>query len=180
MGLSLLDDMISRGNRVAQFRKEEVELLLEFARPLYKEPAANALRAAMPDAERGHSRANEQGHQSQRESTGAAYHIVTPSSTNDRDEEGVSNRDPPLDAGHLARTQLDEGLTSSFQLQLQSQSQLQSGHDDELLFDWRDLGLSLNQMLDAADQLYAQDLTDGSDRDGMRAEDLWLWNTDND
>lgn len=94
----------------------------------------------------------------------------------------MNNRDPPLDAGHLARIQLDEGLTSTVQLQLQSQpqSQLQCGHDDDLLFDWRDLGLSLNQMLDAADQLYTQDLTDGSDRDGMRAEDLWLWNTDND
>lgn len=46
------------------------------------------------------------------------------------------------------------------------------GPDGDLLFDWRDLGTSLNQMLSATDQLNANHLT--GDADDLQA-DLWLW-----
>lgn len=43
---------------------------------------------------------------------------------------------------------------------------------DELLFDWRDFGMSLNQMLSATDQLNANPSIRDAD-DGLA--DLWLW-----
>lgn len=44
--------------------------------------------------------------------------------------------------------------------------------EEELLFDWRDFGMSLNQMLSATDQLNADPAIQNAD--GSLA-DMWLW-----
>lgn len=46
--------------------------------------------------------------------------------------------------------------------------------DDEMHFDWRDCGLSLDQMLSVTDQLNANNLVLDAEREGLQT-DLWLW-----
>jgi len=47
------------------------------------------------------------------------------------------------------------------------------GQEDDLLFNWGDFGMSLNQMLSATDQLNASHTGDAD----LQA-DLWLWSDD--
>ena len=146
MGLSLLDDMIFRGNRVAQLRKSETELLEEFAQPLHQDLQRNRERQNVhPQDDEGR-------------------HLVTPMSPGDYNI---------VDSSHNMRFNLDAGNVDST---LPSVTVGPTAHDSELLFDWRDLGLSFNQMLSAADQLSTHNMVD-ADEDGLPS-DFWLWSHD--
>lgn len=133
MGFSLLDEMIARGNRVAQLRRSEIELLEELVQPLIRPdtphreeetgvPLIDSINERIPAAHEQH-------------------HGIGP------DAEDPS---PPL-AGTVTVTQ-----------------------EEELLFDWRDFGLSLNHMLSATDELNANSLGPGGAGEELPA-DLWLW-----
>lgn len=131
MGFSLLDEMISRGNRVAQIRKSEIELLEELVQPMMRphirptQPGANAL-----------------------------AHVMAPLAPNHLHEQVNT----PIAA-------LDAAVTTPA---------LQAGQEDDLSFDWRDLGLSMDHMLSVTDQLDANNLILDAEREGLQA-DLWLW-----
>ncbi|PKX89235.1 putative C6 transcription factor [Aspergillus novofumigatus IBT 16806] len=133
MGFSLLDEMIARGNRVAQLRKSEIELLEELVQPLIRpenphreEDAGNPL---IESTNERSSVAQEQ------------HHGLGP------DAEGPA----PTSAIPVTVAQ-----------------------EEELLFDWRDFGLSLNHMLSATDELNANRLVPGAEDEELPA-DLWLW-----
>lgn len=164
MGLSLLDEMISRGNRVAQLRKSEIELLEEFAQPLHRQNPQSLREMESPNH-----------HQHEDEHEDERHHLVTPTSTDDN----IHNPDPvpyrSSHANHDFHNLDDAGMT----LPPITAVPVQAPHDDDLLFDWRDFGVSLNQMLSAAEQLNSeQNLVDAdADHDGIRA-DLWLWSSD--
>ncbi|KAK1148168.1 hypothetical protein N8T08_010812 [Aspergillus melleus] len=131
MGFSLLDEMISRGNRVAQIRKSEIELLEELVQPMTRsymdrtQPGANAL-----------------------------AHVMAPLAPNQLPEQVNT----PV-------TALDTAVPTPV---------LPAGQEEELPFDWRDLGLSMDHMLSVTDQLDANNFILDADRDGLQA-DLWLW-----
>lgn len=100
----------------------------------------------------------------------------------------------PLQRQHLAKrhTQKNPQRAGQFYLEtplsqdeLPSHAQLQTtvqpaesvllsepGQEGDLLFDWRDFGMSLNQMLSATDQIN----TDQSIGAEELQADLWLWN----
>ncbi|KAF9885860.1 hypothetical protein FE257_012332 [Aspergillus nanangensis] len=127
MGFSLLEDMIVRGNCVAQLRKSEVELLEELVRPLVR-----------PEV-----------HQ-----TAADDH-----------------------AGGLQPIQLlnDEHVSEGGQNPLpQLGVEINSAADEDLQFDWRDFGLSLDHMLSVTDQLNTNSLILDAEREELQT-DLWLW-----
>jgi len=128
---SLLDDMIERGNRVAQFRKSEIELLEELVRPLL-----------IPPTPVSHP-VNEEPEP-----------LITPRSEtvpgfNDLDVQPVVAT-PSLTAPGIPDV-----------------------NEEDLTLDWRDFGVSLNQMLSATDELDANWV----DMDGGLGIDLWLWDT---
>ncbi|KAH8432764.1 putative C6 transcription factor [Aspergillus melleus] len=131
MGFSLLDEMISRGNRVAQIRKSEIELLEELVQPMTRsymdrtQPGANAL-----------------------------AQVMAPLAPNQLPEQVNT----PI-------TALDTAVPTPA---------LPPGQEEELPFDWRDLGLSMDHMLSVTDQLDANNLILDADREGLQA-DLWLW-----
>ncbi|GIC86025.1 putative C6 transcription factor [Aspergillus udagawae] len=133
MGFSLLDEMIARGNRVAQLRRSEIELLEELVQPLIRpETPHREEDAGIPLIES----INEKSSVAQQE-----RHGLGP----DADGPG------PTPAVTVTGAQ-----------------------EEELLFDWRDFGLSLNHMLLATDELNANSLVPGGEGEELPA-DLWLW-----
>lgn len=129
MGFSLLDVMIARGNRVAQLRRSEIELLEELVQPLIQ--PENPHREEDPGISLTES-INERSSVAQE-----VHHGMGP------DAEGPG----PTPAVTVSATQ-----------------------EEELLFDWRDFGLSLNHILSATDELNANSL-EGEELPA----DLWLW-----
>jgi proline utilization trans-activator len=133
MGFSLLDEMIARGNRVAQLRRWEIELLEELVLPLIRpETPHREADSGIPLIESMNARtsvAQEQQHRS-----------------------GPDAEDPSPTPAVTATV----------------------AQEDELLFDWRDFGLSLNHMLSATDELNANSLGPGGESEELPA-DLWLW-----
>ncbi|PLB34900.1 putative C6 transcription factor [Aspergillus candidus] len=123
MGFSLLDDMISRGNRVAQLRKSEVELLEELIQPLVQ---ASAQPVGSENDERSQ--------------TPGINAVPTVSSV--------------LPAAPLPSVDINQ--------------------EEDLSFDWRDYGLSLEYMFSVTDQLNANNLVLDAEREGLQ-NDLWLW-----
>ena len=85
---------------------------------------------------------------------------------------------PQRDGGYYLETPLSQGEVPSHAQPPNSIAPTESvllaepGHEEELLFDWRDFGMSLNQMLSATDQINA-DQSIGAEE--LQA-DLWLWN----
>ncbi|RHZ70181.1 hypothetical protein CDV55_105702 [Aspergillus turcosus] len=133
VGFSLLDEMIARGNRVAQLRRSEIELLEELVQPL--------IRLDTPHRE---------------EDTGVplidSINERIPAAHEQHHGIGPDAKDPsPPPAGTVTVTQ-----------------------EEELLFDWRDFGLSLNHMLSATDELNANSLVPGGEGEELPT-DLWLW-----
>lgn len=131
MSFALLGDMISRGNRVAQFRKSEIELLEELVEPLTR-PSTPA------------SHPNDEAQ------------LVTPQS-----EEQI--RDPQT---------LGELEVQSASLLTPSVHPVPVTDEEDLLFDWRDFGVSLNQMLSATDELNTNEVYNTEQGD---LSELWLW-----
>lgn len=123
MGFSLLDDMISRGNRVAQLRKSEVELLEELIQPL--------VQASTPPV---------------------GY------------ENDATSQTPGINAVPTVDSVLPASALSSVDV----------NQDEDLGFDWRDYGLSLEYMFSVTDQLNANNLVLDAEREGLQ-NDLWLW-----
>lgn len=128
MGFSLLDNMIARGNCVAQLRKSEIELLEELVQPLV---------------------------QSQRPSTPSDLPRYQPIQ--------------PLSEDHIPEQ--EHSSIPPFTVDLNGTA---SSQDEELPFDWRDLGLSLNHMLSVTDQLNTNSLVLDAEREELQT-DLWLW-----
>lgn len=122
MGFSLFDEMIARGNQVAQMRKSEIELLEDLCEPL-QQPRPG-----------------------------------------DNEPPVVSPLSGALHAGPGQAPDMPE-IVGSAALPIPQP-------EDELLFDWQDLGLSLGQMLSATDQLNANYSIRG---EGGHHSDLWLW-----
>ena len=123
MGFSLLDDMISRGNRVAQLRKSEVELLEELIQPL--------VQASTPPV---------------------GY------------ENDATSQTPGINAVPTVDSVLPASALSSVDV----------NQEEDLGFDWRDYGLSLEYMFSVTDQLNANNLVLDAEREGLQ-NDLWLW-----
>lgn len=136
MSFSLLDDMVARGNRVAQFRKSEIELLEELVQPLFSPSTPS------PQQE------NEEPEP-----------LITP-----RSEVPVS----------AMRELQDYEVDAQAAIATPSVSGAPEVNEEDLLLDWRDFGMSLNQMLSATDELDANWV---SDVDGGLGMDLWLWDT---
>jgi hypothetical protein len=136
MGFSLLDEMIARGNRVAQLRRSEIELLEELVQPLIR-----------PETTRGEE---DQG-------------IPLVESTNERSSVAQEQ--------HHGLGPDAEGLGPT------PAATVTVAQEEELLFDWRDFGLSLNHMLSATDELNANSLVPGGEGEEVPA-DLWLWGDD--
>ncbi|KAL5355569.1 hypothetical protein BJX96DRAFT_184168 [Aspergillus floccosus] len=128
MGFSLLDDMIARGNCVAQLRKSEMELLEELVQPLVQSESH-----CPPDTQRRQA----------------------PTS-------------PPAEA-HIPEQ--EASATSQFGVDLHG---VTGAPDDDLGFDWRELGLSLDHMLSVTDQLNTNSLVLDAEREELQT-DLWLW-----
>ncbi|GES58218.1 C6 transcription factor [Aspergillus terreus] len=123
MGFGLLDDMIARGNCVAQLRKSEMELLEELVQPLiHPLDMQPRQRLASPPA-----------------------------------EDHIPDQEP--------------SATSQFGIDLHGAT---GAPDEDLGFDWRDLGLSLNHMLSVTDQLNTNSLVLDAEREQLQT-DLWLW-----
>ncbi|KAE8137536.1 hypothetical protein BDV38DRAFT_271142 [Aspergillus pseudotamarii] len=131
MGFSLLDDMIARGNRVAQLRKSEIVQLEELVQPLLQ-PQLQPLTPGSSAKNVGEGRPSEQ----------------------------VNDSVAVLNAGISPALSVPEAADVV--------------HDDEMHFDWRDCGLSLEQMLSVTDQLNANNLVLDAEREGLQT-DLWLW-----
>ncbi|GAB1194887.1 hypothetical protein APSETT444_004138 [Aspergillus pseudonomiae] len=131
MGFSLLDDMIARGNRVAQLRKSEIVQLEELVQPLLQ-PHLQPLTPGNSAKQVGEEQPSEQANESA---------AVLPA--------GIS---PALSVPDAADV----------------------GQDDEIHFDWKECGLSLEQMLSVTDQLNANNLVLDAEREGLQT-DLWLW-----
>ncbi|KNG84696.1 C6 transcription factor [Aspergillus nomiae NRRL 13137] len=131
MGFSLLDDMIARGNRVAQLRKSEIVQLEELVQPLLQ-PHLQPLTPGSSAKQVGEEQPSEQTNDSA---------AVLPA--------GIS---PALSVPDAADV----------------------GQDDEIHFDWKECGLSLEQMLSVTDQLNANNLVLDAEREGLQT-DLWLW-----
>ncbi|KAE8409524.1 hypothetical protein BDV37DRAFT_292692 [Aspergillus pseudonomiae] len=131
MGFSLLDDMIARGNRVAQLRKSEIVQLEELVQPLLQ-PHLQPLTPGSSAKQVGEEQPSEQANESA---------AVLPT--------GIS---PALSVPDAADV----------------------GQDDEIHFDWKECGLSLEQMLSVTDQLNANNLVLDAEREGLQT-DLWLW-----
>jgi hypothetical protein len=136
MGFSLLDEMVARGNRVAQLRRSEIELLEELVQPLIR-----------PETTRGEE---DQG-------------IPLVESTNERSSVAQEH--------HHGLGPDAEGLGPT------PAATVTVAQEEELLFDWRDFGLSLNHMLSATDELNANSLVPGGEGEEVLA-DLWLWGDD--
>ncbi|EAW16782.1 putative C6 transcription factor [Aspergillus fischeri NRRL 181] len=133
MAFSLLDEMIARGNRVAQLRRSEIELLEELVQPLIRPETTR------PEEDPGLpliGTTNERGFVAQEQHRGLGP-----------DAEGLG----PTPAATVTVVQ-----------------------EEELLFDWRDFGLSLNHMLSATDELNANSLVPGAEDEELPA-DIWLW-----
>ncbi|THC96555.1 hypothetical protein EYZ11_003947 [Aspergillus tanneri] len=128
IGFNLLDDMIARGNRVAQLRKSEIELLEELVQPLIRS------QAQPPQGENPRS------------------HLVAPVGENR--VAGLENALPALYVG--------------------SSTPALPSNEEDLPFDWRELGLSMDHMLSVTDQLDANNLILDAEREGLQT-DLWLW-----
>jgi hypothetical protein len=128
MGFGLLDDMIARGNCVAQLRKSEMELLEELVQPLVQSQS--------------HSPLDMQPRQRQ----------MSPPA-----EDHIPDQEP--------------SATSQFGVDLHGAT---GAPDEDLGFDWRDLGLSLNHMLSVTDQLNTNSLVLDAEREQLQT-DLWLW-----
>ncbi|KAL4894884.1 hypothetical protein BDV59DRAFT_175200 [Aspergillus ambiguus] len=126
MGISLLDDMIARGNCVAQLRKSEIELLEELVQPLVQSQAP----------------LNPQPRLSQ----------ASPST------EGLI---PDSDQPAVPQFSVDPQDATNAQ-------------DEDLGFDWRDLGLSVDHILSVTDQLNTNSLVLDTEREELET-DLWLW-----
>ncbi|GKZ91399.1 hypothetical protein AnigIFM59636_003652 [Aspergillus niger] len=140
MGYSLLDAMIERGNRVAQLRRSEVELLEELIAPLMQRQGRS------PDIGNYDS---------------ARPHLATPTSQGqERRTEQIEPSESGLH-GEIGGT----GIPPPHEI---------SEQDDEIPLDWRGLGLSLDCMLTAADQLNTNNLVLDAEREGLQT-DLWLW-----
>ena len=122
LGFGLLDEMIVRGNQVAQMRKSEIELLEDLVEPLRRPQQA------------------------------------------ENEAQLVSPLSGALNAGPAQEPDIPE-IDGSAALPIPQP-------EDELLFDWQDLGLSLGQMLSATDQLNANYSNRG---EGGHHSDLWLW-----
>lgn len=131
MGFSLLDDMIARGNRVAQLRKSEIVQLEELVQPLLQ-PNLQPLTPGSSAKQAGEERTSEQ----------------------------VNDSVAVLNAGISPALSVPEAADVV--------------QDDEMHFDWRDCGLSLDQMLSVTDQLNANNLVLDAEREGLQT-DLWLW-----
>ncbi|KAE8323727.1 hypothetical protein BDV39DRAFT_217578 [Aspergillus sergii] len=131
MGFSLLDDMIARGNRVAQLRKSEIVQLEELVQPLLQ-PHLQPL---------------------------------TPGSS----AKQVGEERPSVQVNDSAAV-LNGGISPALSVPEASDVV----QDDEMHFDWRDCGLSLDQMLTVTDQLNANNLVLDAEREGLQT-DLWLW-----
>ncbi|KAE8335674.1 hypothetical protein BDV24DRAFT_171115 [Aspergillus arachidicola] len=131
MGFSLLDDMIARGNRVAQLRKSEIVQLEELVQPLLQ-PHLQPLTPGSSAKQAGDERPSEQ----------------------------VNDSVAVLNAGISPALSVPEASDVV--------------QDDEMHFDWRDCGLSLDQMLSVTDQLNANNLVLDAEREGLQT-DLWLW-----
>ncbi|RMZ46136.1 C6 transcription factor [Aspergillus flavus] len=131
MGFSLLDDMIARGNRVAQLRKSEIVQLEELVQPLLQ-PHLQPLTPGSSAKQAGEERTSEQ----------------------------VNDSVAVLNAGISPALSVPEAADVV--------------QDDEMHFDWRDCGLSLDQMLSVTDQLNANNLVLDAEREGLQT-DLWLW-----
>ena len=115
--------MISRGNRVAQLRKSEVELLEELIQPL------------------------------------------------------VQASTPPVGFENDARSQtlrINAVPTANSVLPAPALSSVDVNQEEDLGFDWRDYGLSLEYMFSVTDQLNANNLVLDAEREGLQ-NDLWLW-----
>lgn len=131
MGFSLLNDMIARGNRVAQLRKSEIVQLEELVQPLLQ-PQLQPL---------------------------------TPGSS----AKHVSERRPSVQVNETVAA-VNAGISPA----LSAPEAADVVQDDEIHFDWRDCGLSLEQMLSVTDQLNANNLVLDAEREGLQT-DLWLW-----
>ncbi|GKZ39165.1 hypothetical protein AbraIFM66950_012002 [Aspergillus brasiliensis] len=142
MGYSLLDAMIKRGNRVAQLRKSEIELLEELIEPLMQQQQGRST-----DIEGNYDTARP--------------HLATPTS---QGQERLTEPVPPSGSG-LHGEIGGSGIPPPPEI---------SEPDDEIPLDWRGLGLSLDCMLTAADQLNTNNLVLDAERDGLQT-DLWLW-----
>ncbi|GJP88391.1 transcriptional regulator family: Fungal Specific TF [Aspergillus niger] len=140
MGYSLLDAMIERGNRVAQLRRSEVELLEELIAPLMQRQGRS------PDIGNYDS---------------ARPHLATPTS---QGQERHTEQIEPSESG-LHGEIGGSGIPPPHEI---------SEQDDEIALDWRGLGLSLDCMLTAADQLNTNNLVLDAEREGLQT-DLWLW-----
>ncbi|GLA73544.1 hypothetical protein AtubIFM55763_004470 [Aspergillus tubingensis] len=140
MGYSLLDAMIERGNRVAQLRKSEVELLEELIAPLMRRQGRST----------GIGNDNT-----------ARPHLATPTS---QGRERLTESVQPSGSGLLGEIG-GSGIPPPHEI---------SEQDDEIPLDWRGLGLSLDCMLTAADQLNTNNLVLDAEREGLQT-DLWLW-----
>lgn len=139
MSFTLLDDMIARGNRVAQFRKTEIELLEELVAPLYRPSTPVPRQDTCPPDD--------------------GIHLVTPRSEVQPSELPIHSTEDLTDQS----TALADPSVSGVPL----------AHEPELLFDWREFGMSLNQMLSATDELNANEVG-GVERGDVPA-DVWLW-----
>lgn len=136
MGYSLIDDMISRGNRVAQLRKSEVELLEELIQPLVQASTTQPVgseEVARPQA------------------PGGLFNGQAP-------DKGNGNAVP----------------TASSVLPGSTLPSVEVSQEEDLSFDWRDYGLSLEYMFSVTDQLNANNLVLDAEREGLQ-NDLWLW-----
>ncbi|RAL10199.1 putative C6 transcription factor, partial [Aspergillus homomorphus CBS 101889] len=136
-GFSLLNEMIERGNRVAQLRKSEIELLEELVQPLTQRHSTSP---ATADLASGHLATPE----SQQRVLGQLEQLTGPSTGEVDSIPTVPPADVPADP------------------------------EDELSLDWRGLGLSLDYMLSATDQLNTNNLVLDAEREGLQT-DLWLW-----
>ncbi|RHZ66765.1 putative C6 transcription factor [Aspergillus thermomutatus] len=131
MGFSLLDEMIARGNRVAQLRRSEIELLEELVQPL-----------------------------------------VRPETLHREEGTGVPPVDSINERNSVAREE-QHGMGPDAEDPSPTPA-VTVTQEEDLLFDWRDFGLSLNHMLSATDELNANSLVPGGEGEELPT-DLWLW-----
>ncbi|KAM0094643.1 hypothetical protein ACP6JD_001911 [Aspergillus fumigatus] len=132
MGFSLLDEMIARGNRVAQLRRSEIELLEELVQPL-----------------------------------------IRPETTRPEEDPGSPLMEA-LNERNCVAQQRHHGMAADAEGPGPTPAVTVTGaQEEDLLFDWRDFGLSLNHMLSATDELNANSLVPGAESEELSA-DLWL------
>lgn len=132
MGFSLLDEMIARGNRVAQLRRSEIELLEELVQPL-----------------------------------------IRPETTRPEEDPGSPLMEA-LNERNCVAQQRHHGMAADAEGPGPTPAVTVTGaQEEDLLFDWRDFGLSLNHMPSATDELNANSLVPGAESEELSA-DLWL------